>query len=79
MSTRPHAGNFMVEAELLVVADPSAEAMQAALAPLGFALKPLSRARLFADGLLKATLVWRCRRRRSSVALNIVVETVVLQ
>lgn len=60
-----------VEAALLVETSPAAKAMDAALAPLGFALKPLARASIVQRGMMRATLVWRCRARGASTMLNL--------
>jgi hypothetical protein len=62
---------LMIEAALVLGADGAAAAMDAALAPLGYALKPLARAHLQRRGVVRATLVWRCRGRGSSTMLNV--------
>ena len=66
-----HGRGLAVDAALLIDAAPAAKAMDAALAPLGFALKPLARASLVQRGMMRATLVWRCRARGASTTLNV--------
>ena len=63
----------MIEAAIVVEADAAAMAMHASLVPLGFALKPLAQARLERRGVMRATLVWRCRGRGSSTMLNVTI------
>ncbi len=66
-----HGRGLAVDAALLIDATPAAKAMDAALAPLGFALKPLARASIIQRGLIRATVVWRCRARGASTTLNV--------
>ena len=68
------ARGLMIDAALVIGVDDAAAAMDAALAPLGYALKPLARAHLVRPGRVRATLVWRCRRLGGSTMLNVTLQ-----